>query len=108
MLQRSNNPRDQARAAGDLSGLASHSADNRVKIVAAGAIPPLVALLGPQSSERVQQNAARALLTLASNNIDNCIKIRSHGAVPALSLLLQSTNEDVKSVTRDVLNMIIG
>ena len=43
----------------------------RRAIAKAGAIPPLVALLGEGSSEGSRQEAARALSNLSCNNEDN-------------------------------------
>ena len=76
---------------------------NRAKIAAAGAIPPLVAMLGPKSSSKVQEVAAGALWNLAYN-IDNKVKIRYAGGVDALTRLMQSTtNEDVKDMAESAL-----
>ena len=77
------------------------------KIAAAGAIPPLVALLGPHTSAEVKMAAALALCSLAAND-DNKIKIRTAGAVGALNRMLHSDrNEMVKSTARNALKMII-
>ena len=74
-------------AAGTLCALAN-SADNRVKLAAAGAIPPLVALLDAhQSTTAIQDFAARALHNLAISP-DNQVKIAAAGAIPLLCALL--------------------
>ena len=63
----------QERAAWTLVNLAD-SPESAVKIVAAGAIPPLVALLRPRSPADVQAQAWGALRSLASINPDSVIK----------------------------------
>lgn len=60
--------------------LASH-ADYQVEVAAAGAIPPLVALLEPRNSAGVQKQAARALLNIAVN-VDNKAKVAAAGGIP--------------------------
>ena len=90
----SNEAMVQQHAAGALWNLALNN-DNKDKIAAAGAIPPLVALLGPQSSSGVQQHAAGALWNLALNNDNNKVKIRSAGGVAALTQLMESTTDMV-------------
>ena len=57
--------------------------DSRDKIIAAGAIPPLVALLGTQSPATVLDVAVKALHNLVSN-ADNQMKVADAGAIHAL------------------------
>ena len=57
--------------------------DDRIKIAAAGAIPRLVALLGPWDDEVVQLTAAKALSNIAVGE-DNLVKIAAAGAIPHL------------------------
>ena len=76
----------QEQAARALRNFADNS-DNKVKIATAGAIPPLVVLLGPQCSARVQDQAAWALRNLAVN-ADNKVKVAAAGAIPPLVALL--------------------
>jgi hypothetical protein len=97
----------QEKAAKTLRSLAANP-ENKVKIVAAGAISPLVALLGPQSSAGVQEQAAGALRNLALNNSENKVKIRHAGAVGALNRLLSATDEEVKTIARATLTVITG
>ena len=82
-------PTTQQYAALTLNNLAVN-ADNKVRIASAGAIPPLVALLGPQSSEGVQEYAGLALSSLCSNNDDNRVMVAAVGAIPPLVALLGS------------------
>ena len=101
----SNEAMVQQHAAGALWNLALNN-DNKDKIAAAGAIPPLVALLGPQSSSGVQQHAAGALWNLALNN-DNKVKIRFAGGVAALTQLMESTTyEGVKRWAENALDWL--
>ena len=96
----------QERAAWALKNLAAN-ADNKVKIAAAGAIPPLVALLGPQCSAGVQEQAAGALRNIAWSSDDIKASIRSSGGVAALTQLMQSSPSDkVKSKAKDALDRI--
>ena len=53
------------------------------KIVAAGAIPPLVAMLGAQSTAAAQEKAAGTLWNLA-NDDDTRVKVIAAGAIPPL------------------------
>ena len=79
---------EQEMATGALNNLAYSNADNKVKIVAAGAIPLLVTLLGPESSAKVQEGAAGTLSKLAAGNTENQVKIAAAGAIPPLTTLL--------------------
>ena len=67
--------------------IARLGAHNHADIVAAGAISPLVALLGTQSTEAVQELAAVALSCLAVT-VDNRVKIAAAGVIPPLAILL--------------------
>ena len=91
--QQRNKPRDQARTGMLGRGYAAEMflAANKVRIAAAGAIPPLVALLGPHSSAEVQEQAAGALSILAFND-DNKVKIATAGAILPLVALLGHHN----------------
>ncbi|KAG1674308.1 hypothetical protein FOA52_013497 [Chlamydomonas sp. UWO 241] len=62
-------------------------------IVSAGAIPPLVQLLGPGASDDVQMAAAGALVNLAGN--DNQFTIADAGAIPLLVQLLGAGSADL-------------
>ena len=105
----SNDAMVQQKAAKGLTDFAYESNDNNnndVKIADAGAIPPLVALLGPRSSSDLHEQVAWALRYLSANN-DNKVKIRSAGGVDALTRLMQSTNNDtVKWRAKDALGRI--
>jgi hypothetical protein len=92
-------------AAGALQNLAAYP-ENNIEIVAAGAISPLVALLGPLSSAGVQDPAAGALRNLALSNSENKVMIRHAGAVGALNRLLSTTDETVKTMARATLTVI--
>lgn len=85
------------KAAERLKNLAWSHTNNQVKIADAGAIPALVALLGPQSSSGVLKQTARALCSLAYNNDKNKVKNRYAGGVDALTRLMQSTTEKRRS-----------
>ena len=82
------------------------SDDNRVKIAAAGAILPLLALLGPQNTVEVQKNAAGTLWNLALN-VENQAIIRSAWGVAALNQLIQTTtNAAVRSTANGALDAV--
>ncbi|KAG1665292.1 hypothetical protein FOA52_015869 [Chlamydomonas sp. UWO 241] len=61
---------------------------DKAAITAAGAIPALVLLLGPDSAEAVKVTAAGTLRNLAANHAQNRVAVTAAGAVPALVLLL--------------------
>ena len=65
------------------------NADSHDKVIAAGALPALVALLGARSASAVQEVAAGVLWNL-SFNADNHVKIAAAGAIPPLVALLGS------------------
>ena len=81
---------DAAKAIADMAELRPDSPDceNNAKLVSAGAIIPLVALLDAKSTLAVQEAAARALKSLAFKNDENKIEISAAGAIPALVALL--------------------
>ncbi|KAG1661098.1 hypothetical protein FOA52_012087 [Chlamydomonas sp. UWO 241] len=82
-------PGMQNAAAVALRSLARRNSQNQVAITAAGAIPPLVKLLGADSSAAVQQAAARALRSLAwSDDAHIHDAITTAGAFPSLVKLL--------------------
>eukprot|EP00268_Persea_americana_P037574 TRINITY_DN3722_c0_g1_i4.p1 TRINITY_DN3722_c0_g1~~TRINITY_DN3722_c0_g1_i4.p1 ORF type:complete len:658 (+),score=156.88 TRINITY_DN3722_c0_g1_i4:218-2191(+) len=81
---------DQCSAAGELRVLARRSADNRVCIAAAGAIPLLISLL-PTTDPNTQEHAVTALLNL-SICIENKRTIVSLGAVPGIVQVLKKGN----------------
>ena len=60
--------------------------NNKVLLADAGAIPAVVALLGPQSSAGIQEHAVRAIANLVVID-DNKVKIMAAGGVEALSAL---------------------
>ena len=57
----SGDSREQEQAAGGLARFSAASADSKVEIAAAGAIPSLVVLLRPHATAGVQLQAAGAL-----------------------------------------------
>ncbi|KAG1663063.1 hypothetical protein FOA52_011583 [Chlamydomonas sp. UWO 241] len=69
-------------------------AHNQITIAAAGAIPPLVQLLGAASPAYAQRNAAGALARLAQN-ADNMATITAAGAIPPLVMLLRLGSDDL-------------
>uniref|UniRef100_A0A0D9Z9B1 Armadillo repeat-containing domain-containing protein n=1 Tax=Oryza glumipatula TaxID=40148 RepID=A0A0D9Z9B1_9ORYZ len=74
---------DLRRAAMELRLLAKHSPDNRLRIVAAGALPPLVALLS-RPDPLLQEHGVTALLNLSLRE-DNRGAVVDAGAVGPLS-----------------------
>ncbi|KAG1654773.1 hypothetical protein FOA52_008347 [Chlamydomonas sp. UWO 241] len=77
----------QAGAARALAKRAGSDDQNQVAIAAAGAIPPLVQLLGQHSTADVQKAAAGALGQLAADYRENTAAIVAAGAIPALMQL---------------------
>ncbi|KAG1676481.1 hypothetical protein FOA52_002301 [Chlamydomonas sp. UWO 241] len=63
-----------ANSARTLMNLAAN-AGNKVTIAAAGAIPPLMQLLGPGSQDQTKTFASWALKSLAESNVDNQVAI---------------------------------
>lgn len=79
---------DLRRAAMELRLLAKHSPDNRLRIVAAGALPPLVALLS-RPDPLLQEHGVTALLNLSLRE-DNRGAVVDAGAVGPLVRALRS------------------
>uniref|UniRef100_A0A0E0BWS1 Armadillo repeat-containing domain-containing protein n=1 Tax=Oryza meridionalis TaxID=40149 RepID=A0A0E0BWS1_9ORYZ len=79
---------DLRRAAMELRLLAKHSPDNRLRIVAAGALPPLVALLS-RPDPLLQEHGVTALLNLSLRE-DNRGAVVGAGAVGPLVRALRS------------------
>ena len=82
-----------------LAILATDNSANKVSIARAGAIPPLVQLLGSgsSSSEPARLYAAHTLRNLAADNGTNSVSIAGAGAIPLLVQLLgSSSNEAVR------------
>ncbi|XP_052149516.1 U-box domain-containing protein 4-like [Oryza glaberrima] len=79
---------DLRRAAMELRLLAKHSPDNRLRIVAAGALPPLVALLS-RPDPLLQEHGVTALLNLSLRK-DNRGAVVDAGAVGPLVRALRS------------------
>lgn len=74
-------------AANAVSQLAEGNKENQVAIADAGAIQPLVAMLGSPSNE-LQAEAAGALAQLAHNNTDNQAAVARTGAIAPLCALV--------------------
>ena len=73
----------------------SINAANKASIVAAGAIPALVSLLGPVNSLQTQFEAMRAMRQLAASDFIVMVKITEAGIIPRLvSFLTSSTSVD--------------
>ena len=88
-----------------LANLALNDA-NRAAIAAAGAILPLVRLLG-SASEGVQEQAARALEILAVNSDDNPAAIAAADAIPPLVRLLGSRSAGVQERAAGLANLAV-
>ncbi|KAL6847342.1 hypothetical protein ACP4OV_023195 [Aristida adscensionis] len=81
------NPEEQRSAAAELRLLAKRSANNRICIAEAGAIPLLLSLL-PSPDQRTQEHAVTALLNLSIHE-GNKASIISSGAVPSIVHVLK-------------------
>ena len=68
---------------------------NQLALAEAGAIPPLVAMLGSPSSE-MQANAANALAALSRHNADNQHAVARTGAIAPLCSLVREGAPNVK------------
>jgi len=66
------------------------------KVINAGAVPPLIALLKLSSNPKLQYEAAWALSNIAAGTSAQARHVADHGAVPAFVHLLQSPDADVK------------
>ncbi|KAG1664939.1 hypothetical protein FOA52_004461 [Chlamydomonas sp. UWO 241] len=82
--------------------------DTLAAIVAAGAIPELVKLLGPGSLGDLQKRAAGALWTLAFYAA-NAATIAAAGAIPALLQLLRpGSTTEVQEMVAGALQSLTG
>ena len=85
--------------------------DNEAELVAAGAIPLLVALLGPKRTATVREAAAGALMNLITN-ADSTAKLVAAGGIPPLVALLGAKGmqvaaaESVQEAAADTLRRI--
>ena len=75
---------------------------NQLEVAEAGAIIPLVSMLGSPSPE-MQANAAGALSTLAHNNQDNQSAIARTGAIAPLCTLVREGNDETKEQSASAL-----
>lgn len=73
----------QEQAAAALANLARDSTDNRVSIVSAGGIPPLLALMSSGSSG-AKENTIEAIVQLANRSRSNQDAIATSGGIPLL------------------------
>jgi hypothetical protein len=105
-LQPSMSPFAQSAAASVLAKESRKNAANKVAVADAGAIPPLVKLLGLQSSSGVQTAVARALSCLAVDHVQNRAAIVAAGAVPLLVQLRSSQVERVHVSAADALHVL--
>mmetsp|Transcript_97106 Transcript_97106/g.177933 ORF Transcript_97106/g.177933 Transcript_97106/m.177933 type:complete len:722 (-) Transcript_97106:79-2244(-) len=98
---------EKQRAAFMLRHFAAEHAENQIAIAKAGAITPLVELLG-DSAPGLREEAARALWNLARNNkeinVDNQVAIVSAGAIRPLIRLLEDEVPRNRVVAAAVLN----
>ena len=90
----SGNPEDQRSAAGEIRLLAKRSADNRIAIAEAGAIPLLVDLLSTLDL-RTQEHTVTALLNLSICE-HNKGSIMSSGAVPGIVHVLKTGSMEAR------------
>ncbi|KAG1657282.1 hypothetical protein FOA52_005476 [Chlamydomonas sp. UWO 241] len=67
--------------------LLARNSDNKIVIVAAGAIPPLVLLLRPGSDNLPKEYATQALETLGQSNTKNRDAIAAAGASAGVDVL---------------------
>merc|ERR1719399_2293303 len=81
--------------AGALTNLADTNEDNQAEIAKAGAIAPLVKLIGASASPSCQEEAAGTLMNLAACDA-NKPKVMSAGAVAPLVALLTSGTDATK------------
>lgn len=88
--------RTAMRAATALKHEAMKGRDHSSAIAAAGAIPPLVALLGPDSPAELQDEAAAALRALCLGSDENRSDVLAAGAVPPLVALLSSESAETQ------------
>ena len=88
--------RTALRAAVALKHEAMKGRNHSSAIAAAGAIPPLVALLGKDSQEELQDEAAAALRALCLGSDENRSDVLAAGAVPPLVALLSSESAETQ------------
>ncbi len=86
----------QEQAAAALANLAQDSADNRLSIVDAGGIEPLLALLG--SSAQAKENAINAITQLAYRSQAIQQRIADAGGVPLIANVMVSTCSNSKEM----------
>ena len=79
---------EQSMAAGAVANLAAHGAELHSPIIAAGALPPLVQMLGSPNAQ-LQEVAALALGNLA---LHSTAAVVAAGAIPALVHILSSSS----------------
>ncbi|KAG1657798.1 hypothetical protein FOA52_008188 [Chlamydomonas sp. UWO 241] len=105
-LQPSLPPNVQCSAANSLGNLAAHHyVHSQAFIAAAGAIPALAQLLGPESSTGARQAAVRALGNLADGHVQNKAAITAADAIPHVVLLLgPGQSAHVHKAAADLLN----
>ena len=97
-LLRTGNHADKAQAAGMLADLVEAQPAMQQAVADAGAIPPLVALLGSKT-ERAQSAAAGALVNMIGSDAERTARqqaIADAGAIPALVAMLGSRSEQVQ------------
>ena len=68
----------------------NNTIDNQAKVIAAGAIPPLVALLGPSNSAALQNQAAQTLGRLAEGTSTSNAMVAAVAITPLVTLLRTS------------------
>ncbi|KAG1678302.1 hypothetical protein FOA52_013923 [Chlamydomonas sp. UWO 241] len=103
----------QCEAAEALAVFADDGAQNQATIAAAGAIPRLVKLLGPGSTDRMHEAAAAALCNLALNNSENKVTIgraiATAGAIPLLVKLVEpGTPAEVQKIAMVALRSLVA
>jgi hypothetical protein len=99
-LGASSHPGEQAQALLEIAKACSDDPDLHIRaaIVAVGAIPLLVPLLGPGSPSEVQQDAAFVLGRLSEIS-ENVVTLASAGAIPLLvQLLMPGSTADVQEI----------
>ena len=82
--------------------LAKKNPANQLLIVEAGAIAPLVGMLGSTSAE-LQSNAAGALSCIARNQQDNQVAIARTGAIAPLCMLVREGSIETKDMCASAL-----
>ena len=90
----------QAKAAAQLAAQAAAGAGESERLVAAGALPPLVLLL--RAGGEIQEHAAKALMTIADCQAHQQL-LTAAGAVPAVVQLLAIGGDAVKGTAAGIL-----